>query len=64
MTKYMFIQVVSYRLPLENSSPVKIYKVLIRDAKKHVGPTKDYPHLTNFANDAFRLLLEKLGGRK
>ena len=45
---------------MDSSSPVKIYKVLIKSAKKHVGVNKDYPHLANFANDAFRLLLEKV----
>ena len=44
----------------DNSSPVKVYKLLIKRAKKFVGPTKDYPHLANFANIAFRELLEKL----
>ncbi len=44
----------------DNSSPVKVYKLLIKRAKKFVGPANDYPHLANFANVAFRELLEKL----
>lgn len=45
----------------DNSSPVKVYKDLIKKAKKLIGPTKDYPHLSHFANTAFRELLEKEG---
>ena len=44
----------------DKSSPVKVYKELVKKAKKHVGPTKNYPHLAHFANSAFRELLEKL----
>ena len=45
---------------VDNSSPVKVYKILVKRAKKYVGPTKNYPHLTHFANSAFTELLEKL----
>ena len=44
----------------DNSSPVKVYKTLVKRAKKYVGPTKSYPHLAHFANSAFTELLEKL----
>lgn len=43
----------------DNSSPVKVYKDLIKKAKKFVGPTKKYSHLSHFANSAFVELLEK-----
>jgi len=49
---------------VDNSSPVKVYKLLIKRAKKFVGPTKDYPHLAHFANIAFKEKLERLEAEK
>lgn len=40
--------------------PIKIYDSLIKRAKKFVGSTKDYSHLTHFANIAVKEKLEKL----